>query len=118
MSEEAKPKLSGNYRNRTAATDRPETPLSRYEKAVDEYKSLLEDKTHPNNRTAAYNKNAMAIFNRLMVAADELDQADPGAGVFGLIILALRASLALKDKNIELETKMRDLERKIGKQEK
>lgn len=116
MSEE-KPRLSGNYRNRTNA-EKQETPLSKYEKSVDEYKALLEDKTHPDNRTAAYNKNAMAIFNRLMVAADELDSHDPGAGVFGLIILALRASLALKDKNLDLEVKIRELERKLKRQEK
>ena len=112
-----KPKLSGNYRNRHT-TEKPETPLSKYEKAVEEYKSLLEDKVHPENRTASYNKNAMAIFNRLMVAADELDSQDPGAGVFGLIILALRASLALKDKNLELEVKIRDLERRFKRQDK
>jgi hypothetical protein len=116
MSEEERPKLSGNYRNRHTA-EKPETPLSRYEKAVEEYKALLEDKVHPDNRTAAYNKNAMAIFNRLMVAADELDKQDPGAGIFGLIILSLRASLALKDKNLDLELKIRDLEKKLKRQE-
>jgi hypothetical protein len=116
MSDE-KPKLAGNYRNRHA-TEKPETPLAKYEKAVEEYKSLLEDKTHPDNRTAAYNKNAMAIFNRLMVAADELDSHDPGSGVFGLIILALRSSLSLKDKNLDLEVKIRDLEKKLKRQDK
>jgi hypothetical protein len=115
---EEKPKLAGNYRNRHTAQEKPETPLSKYEKAVEEYKVLLEDKVHPDNRTASYNKNAMAIFNRLMVAADELDKQDPGAGVFGLIILALRASLALKDKNLELEVKIRDLDKKLKRQEK
>lgn len=113
---EEKPKLSGNYRNRHN-TEKPESHLSKYERAVEEYKALLEDKTHPDNRTSAYNKNAMAIFNRLMVAADELDSQDPGAGVFGLIILALRASLALKDKNLELEVKVRELERKAKRQD-
>lgn len=114
---EEKPKLSGNYRNRHGS-EKPETHLSKYEKAVEEYKALLEDKTHPDNRTAAYNKNAMAIFNRLMVAADELDSQDPGAGVFGLIILALRSSLALKDKSLELEVKVRELEKKLRRQDK
>ena len=60
----------------------------------------------------------MAIFNRLMVAADELDSQDPGAGVFGLIILSLRASLALKDKNLDLEIKVRELERRLKRQDK
>lgn len=114
---EEKPKLSANYRNRHNA-EKPDTALSKYEKAVDEYKTLLEDKTHPNNRTASYNKNAMAIFNRLMVAADELDSQDPGAGVFGLIILSLRASLALKDKNLDLELKIRELEKRLRRQDK
>ena len=39
MSEE-KPKLSGNYRNRHN-TEKPDTLLSKYEKAVEEYEALL-----------------------------------------------------------------------------
>jgi hypothetical protein len=117
MNEEEKPKLSGNFKKRHTS-DRPDTPIAKYEKAVEEYKALLEDKTHADNRTAAYNKNAMAVFNRLMVAADELDSQDPGAGVFGLIILSLRVSLSLKDKIIDLETKNRELERRIKRLDK
>ena len=95
-----------------------ETPQGRYENSVDEYKKLLEDKTHPNNRTAAYLKNTISIFNRLLTAADNLDQEDPGAGIFGLIILSLRTNLALKDKNIELEVRVRELERRLNRLEK
>jgi hypothetical protein len=116
-SNQDKPKISANYRNRHNS-DKPETPLAKYERAVEEYKALLEDKTHPDNRTSAYDKNTISIFNRLMVAADELDSHDPGAGVFGLIILALRASIALKDKNLTLEVKVRELEKKLRRQEK
>lgn len=116
MSEEM-PKLKANYKNRKEAV-KIETPLSKFEAMVDEYKTLLKDKTHPNNRTAAYDKNAVAIFNRLMVAADELDADNPGAGVFGLIILALRANLSLKDKNLELEVQVKELEKRIHRLEK
>lgn len=114
---DSKPKLAANFKNRHN-TRPPETPLSKYEKAVDEYKGLLEDKVHPDNRTTGYKKHCLSIFNRLMVAADNLDAEDPGAGVFGLIILALRTNLALKDKNLKLEVRIRDLERRMKRLEK
>lgn len=110
------PKLAANFKKRQEAS-KPETPYSRYEKEVDEYKKLLNDKVHPKNRTAAYDANVKSVFNRLLVAADELDEQEPGKGIFGLIILALRANLSLKDKNLELEIQMRDLERRIKKLE-
>jgi len=94
------------------------SPIQKYEAAVDEYKSVLKDKVHPKNRTAAYDENLKSVLNRLMDAADTLDNENPGAGVFGLIILALRTSMALKDKNIELEVRVRDLERSIKRMEK
>jgi hypothetical protein len=103
---------------RRFSTRRAETPKSKYEDAVDEFKKLLADKTHPDNKTAAYNKNILSVFNRLMTAAEEVEFDDPGAGVFGLIILALRANLALKDKKIELEVQIRDLEKRIKRLEK
>lgn len=112
------PKLAANFRKRQEMMGQAETPQSKYQKAVDEYKSLLQDRTHPKNRTAAYEKNFMAIFNRLMVAADELDGHNPGQGIFGLIILALRANLALKDKNIELEVQIKELEKRVKRLDK
>jgi hypothetical protein len=84
-----------------------------FEKVMEEYKTLLKDKTLPKNQTVAYKKNQMAVFNRLMVAADELDEHNPGEGSFGLIILAMRATLRLKDQNVELEVKIRDLDKEI-----
>ena len=113
-----RPKLSANFKKRQEAMGQAETPQSKYQKAVDEYKGLLEDRLHPKNRTAAYKTNIMSIFNRLMVAADELDGHDPGAGIFGLIILALRANLALKDKNIELEVQIKELEKRVRRLDK
>jgi hypothetical protein len=106
-------KLNSNYKNRNKID-----AMKKYEKTVEEYKALLSDKLHPDNQTVAYEKNVISVFNRLMVAADELDEHQPGAGVFGLIILSLRAVLKLKDKNTELETKVRDLERQCKKLEK
>ena len=114
---ERNPKLAGNYR-KMRETQGPDTAKTRYNKAVDEYKALLEDKTHPQNRTEAHRKNKMSILNRLMVAADELDAESPGSGIFGLIALCFSSSLALKDKNIELEARLRSLELKMKRLEK
>lgn len=112
-----RPKLAANFKKRQE-TVQADSPKIKYEKAVDEYKNLLLDRVHPNNRTDSYQKNVMSIFNRLLVAADELDGHNPGEGIFGLIILALRANLALKDKNIELEVQFKELERRIKRLEK
>ena len=96
----------------------PNTPMGRYESAVDEYKGLLADKTHPKNRTPGYKQMAMGVLNRLVVAANHLEDEDPGGGFFGLLILSLRTHLSLREKNIELEVRVRDLERKINRMEK
>jgi hypothetical protein len=102
--------MTNNYIN-----DKKGQARQQFEKVMEEYKSLLMDKTTPKNQTVAYQKNQMAVFNRLMVAADELDTHNPGEGIFGLIILAMRATLKLKDQNVELEVKVRSLEREISK---
>lgn len=83
------------------------------EKAFDDYKALLSNKTHPDNQTPAYHKNVISVLNRLLSAADQLDEQNPGEGIFGLIVLALRSSLKLKDENIKLQVKIQDLEREI-----
>lgn len=83
------------------------------EKAFDDFKSLLKDKTHPDNQTPAYHNNVVSILNRLLVAADKLDEENPGEGIFGLIVLSLRSTLKLKDENIKLESKIAELEREI-----
>jgi len=109
----AKGASKGRFANRRA-----KTTLGLYEEAVNEYKKLVADKTHPENRTAAYKKNTMSTFNRLLTAADNLDNEDPGAGIFGLITLSLITSLAIKDKNIELAVEVRNLEKRIKRLEK
>jgi hypothetical protein len=86
-------------------------PKSRIEDAFGSFKRLLADKTHTKNQTAAYNKNVVSTLNRLMVAADELDDVNPGEGIFGLIILSLRSTLKVKDYIVDLEVRVRDLER-------
>lgn len=91
------------------------TPMSRYEQAVDEFKGLFDDKTHPKNRTSASDKKMVGVINRLMNAAYILEEDNPGSGVFGLIILALRVNLSLKDKCVELEVRCRELERELKK---
>lgn len=116
MSEEENLKFTGNYKKKQI--QKVETSFEKYQKMVGEYKTYLEDKVHPNNRTASYEKNLISTLNRLLVAADELDGENPGSGVFGLITLALRANLALKDKLLDYEIKNRELELRIKKLEK
>jgi hypothetical protein len=83
------------------------------EKAFDDFKVILSDKIHPDNQTPAYKKNVIWTLNRLLVAADDLDEQNPGEGIFGLIILSLRSSLKLKDDRLALEVKVAELEREI-----
>ncbi len=86
---------------------------SRVSNVFDEYKALLRDKTHPDNQTPAYKTRVMKTLQRLLTAADELDSVSPGEGIFGLVVLSLRASLSLKDENTKLEKEIKDLQREI-----
>lgn len=79
------------------------------EKAIKDYNALMEDKTHKDNQTEAYENNVKHILNSLLIAADELEQANPGEGIYSLIILALRNNIRLKDKIIDLECQIQKL---------
>jgi hypothetical protein len=81
--------------------------------AFDEYKKLLNDTTHPDNQTAAYDKVVAKTLERLMVAASELDDANPGEGIFGLLILSLRSILKVKNENVKLQVEVRELKREL-----
>ncbi len=85
------------------------------ESAFNDFKKLLSDKVHPDNQTPAYHNNVVSVLNRLLVAADNLDEVNPGEGIFGLIVLSLRSILKLKDDNLKLEVELRDLKREIGR---
>lgn len=79
----------------------------------DEYKELLKDKTHPDNQNALYDKRVQKTLQRLLSAADNMDAHTPGSGIFGLIVLSLRSILRIKDENIVLEYKIKELEKEI-----
>ena len=85
------------------------------EDAFEDFKKVLNDKTHPDNQTESYRRNLMGSLNRLVVAADEADSVNPGEGVFGLIILSLRSIIKLKDEIIKVEVKNRELQLEIKK---
>jgi hypothetical protein len=104
MSEYLKSKREGGITTRTKIED-----------AFADYKSLLADKTHPENQTAAYDKNVKSVLNRLLVSADELDTENPGEGIFGLIVLSLRANLKVKDQLVKLEVEVRDLKKELSR---
>lgn len=87
--------------------------IEQFEKIVEEYKLLLRDKTLPANQTVAYKKNEVSIIERLIVAADELDEYSPGQGLVGLIILDLRTTLRIKERVAEMEAEIRELKREI-----
>lgn len=92
---------------------RKNNPKKKAEQAILAFKELLKDKTHPSNQTTSFKNNEVKILNDLLVSANELDSINPGEGIFSLIVLALRSSLLMKDRNIELEVKIRDLELQI-----
>jgi hypothetical protein len=79
----------------------------------DEYKTLLKDRTHPDNQNALYNKRVQKTLQRLLSAADNMDAHTPGEGIFGLIVLNLRSTLRVKDENVRLEHKMKEMEKEI-----
>ena len=88
-------------------------PQAEIEVAFNDFKKLLADKTHPDNQTPAFHNNVISILNRLLVAADQLDESNPGEGIFGLIILSLRSSLKLKDDITKMEVEIRELQREV-----
>jgi hypothetical protein len=108
MSEELETPGGSNYLNakKSQAKDK-------IFQVFDEYKELVNDKTHPDNHTPAYNQKVIKTLQRLLTAADELDSVLPGEGIFGLIGLALRTSLKVKDQNIVLEKEIRDLKLEV-----
>lgn len=83
------------------------------EDVFEEYKSLLADKTHPDNQSEGYKRNVIDVLNRLLVCADDMDTQSPGQGIFSLIVLSLRSSLKLKDEIIKLELDNKRLRREI-----
>jgi hypothetical protein len=85
------------------------------ENAFNDFKALMNDKTHPDNQTPGYKNNVVSTLNRLLSAADEMDSANPGEGIFGLVILCLRSSLKLRDDGLRMEVEIRSLKREIGK---
>lgn len=83
------------------------------ENSMSEFKKILSDKTHPDNQTPAYQNNVVHVLNKLLVSADELDSHNPGEGIFGLIVLAIRSVLKIKDENVKLEVELNSLKREI-----
>jgi len=79
----------------------------------DEYKKLLRDKTHPDNQGKVYDRMVQKTLQRLLSAADDMDSVTPGEGIFGLIVLSLRSTLRVKDDNVRLEVKIKELEKEV-----
>ena len=89
--------------------------LTTAEQSIKDYNSLIQDKTHKDNQTQAYDNNVKYILNSLLIGANELENNNPGEGTYSLIVLTLRTNLELKNKIIDLETKLRDLNIKLKK---
>jgi len=90
-------------------------PRKKAEGAFQEFKKLMDDKTHPDNQTEGYKNNVVSTLNSLLVSANELDEDNPGEGIFSLIILSLRSSLKLRDRCNKLEVENRELKRGLKK---
>ena len=57
----------------------------------------------------------ISVLNNLLVSANELDEENPGEGIFSLIVLSLRSSLKLRDRCNLLEVENRELKREVKK---
>ena len=88
---------------------------TKFSSALEDFKKILADKTHPDNQTGAYHNNVKSILSRLLSTADSLDKVFPGEGLFGLIVMNFRASLKLKDEMVKMEVRIRELELEIKK---
>lgn len=87
----------------------------RMEKSILEFNKILNDKTAPENQTSGYENNVKTMLNGLLVSANDLDNINPGEGIFSLIILCIRSILKLRDKNTELEIQVKKLSNEITK---
>ena len=47
---------------------------SRFTSALEDFKKILSDKTHPDNQTTAYHNNVKSILSRMLSFADSLDE--------------------------------------------
>lgn len=102
-------------RNSAFLSSKKDDAKNRFSGVVDEFKKILNDKIHPDNQTPSYHNNVRSILERLLVSANDLDSYSQGEGMYGLVILSLRASLKMKDELIKSQVRINNLENELRK---
>lgn len=94
------------------ATQKKQDEHAGFTNAIDEFKALLKDKTHPDNQTNLYHSNTKKVIERMLQEADNLPE---GQGVYGLFAFLLRTNLLQRDKMIDMELEISKLKNEIYK---
>jgi hypothetical protein len=85
-----------------------------------EFNKMLNDKKLVKNKSIAEGDAETDKMMRLLSAADQLDEVNPYEGTYGLLVLALREGLFMRDAINELEYRVLTLEqenKKLKKQQ-
>lgn len=93
---------------------------ARQHNVFDEYKEIIKDETHPDNQSPAYKEKIRKTLQRLLTVANEVDMVNEtaGEGIFGLMALALRSIVLVKDENVKLKKELDDLKKQVRRLEK
>jgi hypothetical protein len=79
----------------------------------EEFKKILNDKTLPENQSLAQKEHVTKIITRMLIDAEELDNTDPGNGIFSLIAVSLKSVLKVKDQCSKLESELREVKAEL-----
>jgi hypothetical protein len=88
--------------------------------AMQEFNKLLKNRKLVENRSVKENENEQDVVNQLAVAAIGVEGLNPGEGLLGICILAVRQALVLRDagntlayETFQLKERITTLERRI-----
>ena len=97
---------------------REKSPSQRFEEIMHEVKDLFNDKTHPDNRTVNYKKVKTDTLNRILTAANDMDEESEASGTYAMFVMMNGLLFALKDKVLEQDVEIKRLKAVIERYEK
>lgn len=82
--------------------------------AMQEFNKLLKNRKLAENKSVKENEEEQGVVNQLAVAAIAVESLNPGEGLLGVCILAVRQALALRDAGNALAYEVHQLKEKIA----